>query len=678
MKRLLLFAFLVLSVSINSQNWIKTTNFMGLDAFCSNGSYIGTNDGLIQYSKTTNEWKYLGPKGHKITAIITNFTEGPDTIIVGTETGIYFSPDFGETWEKSITPDFKVNMFYRMYSSEFIACTDKGVFRASAATKWTLMALQNKNVKTYVAEGQPNSITGFVCDDGYYYIEHFGEIHKPAKINEGMRGLTGFITYFTSIGGYKTYVATAGTGGIYVIRTDSLYFGVNPVWERRGAGIENKKIMWFKGDGKNYTVGAEDGMYTSQDSGRHFAKTTLTAVPVTSAQTFLTTVGGGLFSDGSPVGFSNIQTIQTAPDGSVFIGTNGYGIYKTSDKGLNWIKRNEGLGNLDVRDIEFASDGKMYAATRLGAYVSTNNGLSWTITKPETLPLFCLLEATPKDGQHIFVSAKNTFHWIGTDYNWNGGVNNLNDDIYTIRYNPKMNMYLAAGRWGLWKSETQYVAWWKISTFPTTNIIDLEIDVDGRILALTAGGVYFSDNNGTDWQQAPWFPSGYKTDLAVDKNGNYFVAAAAGVFYSSDRGLTWNSISTGFANLPYSAMIDCLELDNENYMWAGSTTTGVYRSKMPVTNLSGIKNVASYGKQMDLQVFYNQQTRSLSFTINNSQLGNCNYSIYDINAKVVEIGKTFVSQGSNVVVLNKELNKGIYLLQLQDKDRIINAKFVNY
>lgn len=684
MKKLLFLSALMFTSFVTAQDWVKVTDFMGLDSYCSNSSYIGTNDGLIQYNKTLQEWKHLGLKGHKVRAIYPHMTEGPDTLIVGTETGIYYSPDYGVTWEKSNAPEVKCNNIYLRikYQPEFYACTENGVYHSYNIREWTLLTLEGKKVKTFISgEGHPNSIYGFVCDDGYYYTEDYGESFKAAKMNEFTGGYCDLSIYTSNIGGYRTYVAMGGTGGVYIINMDSLYFGVDPVWEKRGEGIENKRLMWFGGSAKNYSVGTEDGMYTSQDSGRHFTKTTMTDFPITSAQSFYTSTGGGLFALDSrtSIGFSNIQTIQTAPDGSIFIGTNGYGIYQTKDNGLSWIERNQGLGSLDIRDIKFISDGKMYAATKLGAYVSSDNGLTWTITKPETIPVYSIMEGFPKGGQYVYASGNNTFHLIGTNNNWNGGVDNLRDNINVIRYNPKMNMYLAAGKLGIWKSETEYVAWWKLSTFPSTNIIDLEIDLDGRILALTGNTLYYSDNNGIDWQQTPWIASGIKTDLAIDKSGNYFISGGAGVFFSLDRGVSWTKMSEGFSNLPYGAMIDCLEFDKGNYLWAGALTTGLYRSKVPVNSLSGLKDVSASKLQSKLKPYYNSNTGTLNFSLNSSHAESYFYTIYNINAKIIESGKILVNPGKNSIALDKiQFQKGIYLLNLQNSNKSISDRYTIY
>ena len=428
-------------------------------------------------------------------------------------------------------------------------------------------------------------------------------------------------------------------------------------------------------------------MYNSQDSGRYYSRNTSINAEITSgtfqeatynsgATTVYTTRGGGLFYNNAVIGFSNVQTLQLAPDGSMYIGTNGWGVYQSSDKGKSWNERNTGLLNLDIRDIEFASDGKMYVATKVGAFVSTDKGINWNEISPTTPSLEAIIEGQPKDGITVFGVGNYTFQRLGGNLNWNGGVDPLTTDMYTVKYHPQLNKYLVGGKYGIWTSATDYVAWTQWSNFPFKTVYDIEIDTDGRIVALTNSDLYYSDNSGVDWQTMTFIPKNYKHDLLIDTKGNYYVATDGGVYYSTDRGGSWIEMNDGFVNLPYSPKITSLALDNENYLWAGSTTTGVYRSKVPVTTSAGLSNVANALKGV-LNVTYEESSAQLTVVLQNNERISGLVSIYSMDGRCVLYDQQATEVDAQTKVFSAcQLTSGVYLLTLNSDQTIYSQKFI--
>lgn len=70
----------------------------------------------------------------------------------------------------------------------------------------------------------------------------------------------------------------------------------------------------------------------------------------------------------------------TAMGDTVFAGTNGSGIYKTTDGGINWQAVNSGLTSTNFRAIE-AKGNTLFAGGQIGTGVfrSTNGGAGWTL-----------------------------------------------------------------------------------------------------------------------------------------------------------------------------------------------------------------------------------------------------------------------------------------------------------
>jgi photosystem II stability/assembly factor-like uncharacterized protein len=578
----------------------------------------------------------------------------------------------------------------------FLALTASGVYYSRTGVSWSLYALSGKDVKAYAQKGNYNSIHGFVCSDDYYYTVDF-ESFKKTNHSFNSEPLVG-MNLFTK--NNITYVSIASNKGFYTTRMDTMYNGIDPQWEVNKNGLEDCIINWYVSNGKEYTLTTNKGIYTSQDSAKTFqqneysAGATLTGAkyyPKTyQSSTFIvyTSENYGLLynehnavigsSTFTPIGFSIIQDIELAPDGSMFIGTNGFGVFQSMDNGQNWEERNKGLENLTIRDIEFALNGDLYAATKSGAYKSVDKGLNWSVVKPTTQSLYSLLtDGYPNDGLHHFVSGESTFYWLASNFNWNGGVtygDNLDDDIYTLAYQQKKEKYWAGGRYGLWWTESDYINWNKLKDFPSYSIYDFNFDSHGRLLALTKGDIYYSDNDGVEWGKLANIPKRDLKDLLVDENDKYYVATDGGVYYSTDRGLNWIEMNDGFVNLPYAVKVDCLELDDEGHLWAGTTTTGLYRSKVPVTNMSGFKDIGV--SQLYLSnVNYNSTNKLLSVVLNSLETEECSVDVIAVDGKRV-VSRKIILNNDNEFGINIDLKKGMYILRLKNKQGTFSRKFI--
>ena len=70
-------------------------------------------------------------------------------------------------------------------------------------------------------------------------------------------------------------------------------------------------------------------------------------------------------------------------DGTVFVGTQGNGVWTSTNRGNSWRPANAGLSSLNVLDLvvspAFSSDRTLFARTNSGVFRSTNAGESWDL-----------------------------------------------------------------------------------------------------------------------------------------------------------------------------------------------------------------------------------------------------------------------------------------------------------
>lgn len=207
----------------------------------------------------------------------------------------------------------------------------------------------------------------------------------------------------------------------------------------------------------------------------------------------------------------------------------------------------------------------------LGIYLSTNNGVNWSLTSLNT-PGFNKISA---EGTNIFVGTEQTAGLRGVYRSTNSGINWSKvlsiSEIYSVRaitINGN-NIYASTG-WKIYRSINNGNNWTEaLNSFFTYSIAVSPINPNTIFAAAEAGGVYISTNNGINWTQTSL---GNINTLSVKASGsNIFAGTDAGVFLSTNNGSTWNPTS-----LDTRRYVSSLTISGAN-IFAG-TDYGVYFS----------------------------------------------------------------------------------------------------
>lgn len=226
----------------------------------------------------------------------------------------------------------------------------------------------------------------------------------------------------------------------------------------------------------------------------------------------------------------NVSVEDPSNSNLLLAGTAGYGVQASTNKGLSFVPRVTGLGNLYVNGLAFDPDtpSRVYAATDGGLYVSANSGGSWAAT---TVLGRVTDVATHNDGTAHRVWA--TVAGQGVAYSGNGGSTFA---VYS-------------------------------SGLESLQLTGLEVESLGvahRVWATTSGGsgVAYSDDEGQSWRSAAGngLTDRDVSDLAITTGTAHRVWAttASGVYFSADAGTTWNSVSSG---LPSGTPVTSVAVD---------------------------------------------------------------------------------------------------------------------
>ncbi len=249
-----------------------------------------------------------------------------------------------------------------------------------------------------------------------------------------------------------------------------------------------------------------------------------------------------------------INCIASAPDGSIFVGTN-LGIYLYN--GTNWVKADSGMPSPppNISALGFSNDySTIFAApiTVNGLYRSTDNGVTWNQPDPNIARITAI--TADSDGSMIA----------------NGEV----------KYNGRFIT-------GILRTTDNGIHW-----APVDSSIDayiFSVTSGGKIFAATDSGVYSSKDNGQNWAQSGLYNYRAASAFAASPDGSTLIASYSGyappskdttaVFLSTNGGKGWRQINDGNTNLTSNAVWALSISPDNSLIFAGTYVDGIFLSR---------------------------------------------------------------------------------------------------
>ncbi|MBX3235254.1 MAG: hypothetical protein KF814_03800 [Nitrospiraceae bacterium] len=290
---------------------------------------------------------------------------------------------------------------------------------------------------------------------------------------------------------------------------------------------------------------------------------------------------------GGPIegGTASIQALTATLDGTVYAGSFGMGIFRSSDRGRTWVSANDGLTDLFVLCLTTAKDGTVYAGTfRGGVFRSRDAGKTWQavnggLKRLEVKALMADgkgLYAGTGDGVYVLNSAKD---------NWTVVTTGLDDIlVHALARTPDGALYAGTSGKGVmrYKEKEQPAGWVRLRQ----GLRDHEGLVENFIRVLTVdkkengifagtfdGGVFRSGDGGKSWLPiSRALPNDSIRGVISNERGVY-VATGRGIFKSENQGKQWMPLNKGLSNLSIQVFIE----GEKGVLYAG-TSSGVFRS----------------------------------------------------------------------------------------------------
>ncbi len=266
----------------------------------------------------------------------------------------------------------------------------------------------------------------------------------------------------------------------------------------------------------NLHVAGRAGVYTSCDNGNEWTATNSARVPALS-----------------------IHASSTDPD-LILYGASP-GVYISRDRGFSFESRGSAISG-SVFAVTTGPDGRYYAGTSSGVYVSENQGDNWSLLpgSPSGYTIQSLL------------------------------VDPLNENV----------IYAANDGDGVFRSTDRGVTWSELSNLQWVwQVHELVFGPDnsGVLLAASADGIWRTADGGDNWDQQSAI--GQIRDIVFDPQDSlkaYAVSREGGVLRSFDGGTTWQLASD---NWPYDlSKLYSVAVANDGTVLVGLEFDGVYKS----------------------------------------------------------------------------------------------------
>lgn len=254
---------------------------------------------------------------------------------------------------------------------------------------------------------------------------------------------------------------------------------------------------------------------------------------------------------------------------SLYYAATGGGVLVSSDQGLNWEFRNDGLTSCDTKCLVTYND-TVFLATDENIFRSIDGGLHWTpdpylhnhYIKHILVHNGTLLASTYIQG--VYQSTE------GTQGEYLTGV--FPGDVrypYFMADNEDA-MFIATYRRGVYRSFDNGASWEPCNNGLSSDVLGIYCH-NGKVFATVLGqGVMASSNNGGTWTSANL----NKQAKGYAHLGDTLYAACIGqgVFASFDNGVTWHDFNTNLA----PKNLWCMDAHN-GHLFVGDTYGRIYR-----------------------------------------------------------------------------------------------------
>ncbi len=259
----------------------------------------------------------------------------------------------------------------------------------------------------------------------------------------------------------------------------------------------------------------------------------------------------------------------------MYIGTYGYGVYSSTDRGTTWMSQ---LPNRQVGAMLTTSRNAIVLGTNPhdsivgGVYRSLDTGKTWTSLGLVLKTIGSLIEDS---SGHIYANTSTgIYRYDESRRVWDniGPKNIMFDNILVTKSNV---MLATSSTEGVYRSTDFGVTWLKATTTTGKNVTALCIDNAHITYAGTLGDrIFRSANVGSGWYQTPTGAVGGEVNAFTTSDTVVYTGTDEGLFRTTNHGVSWENLTS---NIFGGAVYD-VAINNTTGDIFTATNFGVYRS----------------------------------------------------------------------------------------------------
>lgn len=460
----------------SSNSW----NVSGLEnsrceSIFSNRGYIYTVTGeghLYRSSDNGITWILVG---NGLDQLAKSFVATDSSIIAGTTRGIFLSNDNGLNWKEIDTNlHYNINGLVKIGSNLFAGVDNHVYLSDDQGINWTMT----------IGYGLPQyGIYTLGVNGTSLFASMYGGIYRSSD-NGTYWTVTGSLLTTSDIYTIATIDNNLFAGGAnsgVIISTNN-----GGSWTPMDSGLSPYKYMSvssFAFNGKSIFVNTDRGVFRSRDIGNSWQEVNTnlrnirinslavkdsTIIAFSSAYVYHSNDGGNIWSTSSsgpyPEGIAVIDdkifvgtsgAVSTSTDygvswtrfihkglpisgnmlsfafsgAKIFVATSDYGVFQSTDAGLNWTGVNNGLTDWHVKSLAINGTNLFAGSNNNGSvFLSTNFGISWdpvTSIGPVNKLVFVDTVLLAHNGKDIFSTSDKGIHWSKVGSGLRSG--NVND-----------------------------------------------------------------------------------------------------------------------------------------------------------------------------------------------------------------------------------------------------------
>lgn len=361
-------------------------------------------------------------------------------------------------------------------------------------------------------------------------------------------------------------------------------------------------------------------------------------------------------------------------------------LYRSPNLGLSWDSITAvNVDNINIPSI-ISHEGSLFFGThRNGLFRSTDNGISWEL-KDNGLPQEFAADVFAVSNNNYLIAAGSSgsspgcIFWTNDNgENWSRISSGIpieeQTSVLDIEINNAGHIYALADSWSgikIWYSSNNAAIWYEISkpqSSANIGIGSLDLDSLGNLYFSSDDKIYFSSDNGTIWTPLFTFPAPVVKIKLNKKTGVMYVVAGDSI-YSSGNGVNWINISNGlpanFTPRPTEQYLK-MDFDLSNNVYLG-TRAGVYKLPFPATSSTEIREKYLYFS------FYPNPSNG-EITISNLP-GKNSFILNIYNLLGENCYNTIIDPIENRSLNLTGLTKGAYLLSLTNKEYRLRGRLL--